>query len=221
MFKNVCKRLPLSLLAALSVTACGDRAPSAQGQSFDQVAQAVARKDDRVTAEDLARWIIEGKKDFALIDVRSAEDFSTGHIEGARNLSVSELVMPETLKSLPKDRRLVIYSQGSEVAAQAAVLLRLAGGHDASLLLGGYNYWSEHVLNPDVQPVLADGEFPRVSEQHAIACHFVGGGQIAQASPVAAPAPAAAPVEAPVPAYTPPVKQQERQRNKPAASEGC
>lgn len=164
---------------------------------FDQVAQVVARREDRVAVDDLARWLIEGRKDFVLIDVRPQQDFAKGHIEGARNLPVPQLVAPQTMQGLPKERRIVLYSQGSETAAQAVVLLRLAG-YDADLLLGGYNFWSRHVLNPDIHPTLADGEYPRVPEQQAIACYFVGGQ--GRQGPPSGKGP-----QRPVPAFKPPL----------------
>jgi len=205
-------QLPLYLLAGLFVTACGDndRLSQQQARSFEQVAQSVARQDDRVLVEDLARWIIEGRKDFVLIDVRPAADYDKGHIENAQNLVVTELVTREKLETLPTDRKVVVYSQGSEVAGQAVVLLRLAG-YDASLLLGGYNFWAQRVLNPEISPTLADGEYPRVPEQQAIACYFVGGDKTAQAPPPRKPA---------VPAFVPPVTQPAPPRPGPS-HEGC
>jgi len=205
--------LPLYLLAGLLLTACGDndRMTHQQARSIEQVAQIVARQDDRVQAEDLARWIIEGRKDFVLIDVRPAADYDKGHIENAQNLVVTELVTPEKLEALPRDRKVIVYSQGSELAGQAVVLLRLAG-YDASLLLGGYNFWTQHVLNPEISPTLADGEFPRVPEQQAIACYFVGGDKTAQAPP--------APRKPVAPAFVPPLTQPAAPRPGPA-HEGC
>ena len=207
-----CIQLPLYLLAGLFVTACGDndRLSQQQARSFEQVAQSVARQDDRVLAEDLARWIIEGRKDFVLIDLRPAADYDKGHIESAQNLVVTELVTPEKLEALPTDRKVVVYSQGSEVAGQAVVLLRLAG-YDASLLLGGYNFWAQRVLNPDISPTQADGEYPRVPEQQAIACYFVGGDKTAQASPAP---------RKPVVPFVPPVTQPAAPRPRPS-HEGC
>jgi uncharacterized protein len=212
MSRRLCKPLPLWLLAGMLLTACGDndRLSQKQVRGFQQVAQIVARQDDRVPVDDLARWIIEGRKDFILVDVRPAADYEKGHIEGAQNLLVTELVTPEKLGGLPTDRKVIVYSQGSEVAGQAVVLLRLAG-YDASLLLGGYNFWARHVLNPDIAATLADGEYPAVPEQQAIACYFVGGDKTAQASPT--------PV---VPAFVPPVSKPAAASVPPPPShEGC
>jgi rhodanese-related sulfurtransferase len=209
---RLCIQLSLYLMAGVFLTACGDndRLSQQQARSFEQVAQSVARQDDRVLAEDLARWIIEGRKDFVLIDLRPAADYDKGHIGNAQNLVVTELVTPEKLEALPTDRKVVVYSQGSEVAGQAVVLLRLAG-YDASLLLGGYNFWAQRVLNPDISPTQADGEYPRVPEQQAIACYFVGGDKTAQASPAP---------RKPVVPFVPPVTQPAAPRPRPS-HEGC
>jgi len=205
--------LPLCLLAGLLVTACSDHDNLSQQQadSFERVAQIVARQGDRVLAEDLAQQLIEARKDYILIDLRHAADYDKGHIAGAQNLLVTELVTPAKLKTLPKDRKIIVYSQGSELSGQAVVLLRLAG-YDAGLLLGGYNYWTQHVLNPSISPTLADGEYPRVPLQQAIACYFVGGNKVAQA-------PAPVPKHR-VPAFVPPVSQPAAPPP-PASDEGC
>ncbi|HHH43398.1 MAG TPA: rhodanese-like domain-containing protein [Gammaproteobacteria bacterium] len=147
-------QVTLWLAAAVLLSACGDddrRNAVVDVGSIGQVARIVAQKQDRVAVDDLARWIIEGRKDFVLIDIRSADDFAAGHIDRAQNIPLTELVSAQRRQALPNDRKLVLYSQGSELAAQAAVLLRLSG-YDANLLLGGYNFWSQHVLNPDIHP---------------------------------------------------------------------
>jgi len=162
-------------LAGLLV-ACGERGGTdgpAPAVNFEPLAQAISRKEDRVTADELARWVIEDKRDYVVVDIRSAEDFKQGHIEDAMHLPLAELVSDPSLRALPKGRKIILYSNGSEDAAKAAVMLRLAG-FDAYLLLGGYNHWQQHILNPDIPPTAADGEAPEVAEQRAISCFFAG-----------------------------------------------
>jgi len=167
------KLLKATLLSAsfASVAACG---PSENSDiSLVDVAQAAARQDDRVSVKDLAGWLIEERGDFSLIDVRQPADFENGRIGDARNISIAQLVSPDVLQGLPKDRMIILYSNGSENAAKAEVLLRLAG-FDAHLLVGGYNAWHERILNPDISAEELDGESLQVSEQRAYACYFVG-----------------------------------------------
>ncbi|CAN0604812.1 unnamed protein product, partial [Ectocarpus sp. 12 AP-2014] len=137
------------------------------------VAQAAARGSDRVGAEELADWLVQGRADFALIDVRPPADFENGAIGEARNLSIAELLSEDGMSSLPRDRKLVLYSNGAENSAKAATLLRVAG-FDAQVLSGGYTAWQSRILNPDISAEELDGEALAVSEQRALACYFVG-----------------------------------------------
>jgi rhodanese-related sulfurtransferase len=137
------------------------------------IAQSAARQDDRASVEELATWLIEGRSDFMLIDVRAPEDYESGKIGEAENIPIAQIVSADTLARLPTDRMLLVYSNGSENAAKAAVLLRLAG-FDAHLLVGGYTAWHERILNPDISAEALDGESLRVAEQRAYSCYFVG-----------------------------------------------
>ena len=137
------------------------------------VAQAAARQDDRVSVEELAGWLIEERGDFRLIDVRSAEDFDKGRIAEAENIPIAQLVSADVLAGLPSDRMVIVYSNGSENAAKATVMLRLSG-IDAHLLTGGFNAWHKRILNPEISAQALDGESLRVSEQRAYSCYFVG-----------------------------------------------
>ncbi len=141
--------------------------------SLAAVALAAAQQDDRESVEDLARWLIEGRGDFKLIDVRRPEDFENGSIADAENIPIAQIVSQDVLSRLPTDRMVIVFSNGSENAAKAAVLLRLSG-IDAHLLAGGYNAWHKRILNPDISADELDGESLKVSEQRAYSCYFVG-----------------------------------------------
>jgi rhodanese-related sulfurtransferase len=168
---NVSTRYLLVLPMALLLVACGGDAR--HSTSLTDIAQAAARQTDRVNVEDLARWLIEERQDFVLIDVRSGEDYDRGHIADAQNIPIAELLGEAALSGLPTDRKVIVYSNGSENAAKAATLLRVAG-LDAHVVTGGYNAWHNRVLNPDIPLEELDGESPRVSAQRAFSCYFVG-----------------------------------------------
>ena len=158
-------------MSIASVAACG---PSNDAQvSLADVAQAAARQDDRMSVEDLATALIEQRGDFKLIDVRMPEEFENGSIADAVNIPIAQLVAQDVLSGLPTDRKVIVYSNGSENAAKATVMLRLSG-IDAHLLTGGYNAWYARILNPEISAEELDGESLRVSEQRAYACYFVG-----------------------------------------------
>ena len=163
---NILLLLPAALLAA-----CNQ--PAVPETALVDVAQAAARQTDRVSVQELASWLIEERRDFVLIDVRPAADFEKGAIGEARNIPIAQLVSEESLATLPSNRKVVVYSNGSENGAKAATLLRVAGV-DALVVSGGYNAWYARILNPDISAEELDGESLQVSEQRAYACYFVG-----------------------------------------------
>lgn len=174
-----------AVLLSLSVAAMSACGPSNQSDvSLAAIAKAAARQDDRVSVEELAGWLIEGRGDFQLIDVRRPEDFDSGRIGDAMSVPIAQIADADVLSELPTDRMLLVYSNGAENAAKAAVLLRLEG-FDAHLLAGGYNAWHQRILNPDISAEELDGESLQVSRQRAYACYFVGerSGESAQRRP--------------------------------------
>lgn len=201
--------LPVFLLGLIAA-GCGPSREHTHGMDFLDVAQAAARQSDRVSVEELAEWLIEGRADFVLIDVRSPEEFEQGQIGDARNIPLVELVAEETLDTLPGDRKLVLYSNGAENSAKAGVMLRLAG-LDALVLAGGYNAWQQRILNPDIPAEEIDGESLQVTRQRAYACYFVGDRTSAER-------PAAEDME-----FVPPVFEAEEESAPlpPVKSEGC
>lgn len=204
--KKTLKATLLSLSVA-SVAACG---PSTKSDvSFTDVAQAAARQDDRVSAHDLATWLIEGRGDFQIIDVRMPADFEKGHIGDAQNIPLAELVTDTAIGALPMDRKVIVYSNGSENAAKATVLLRLAG-INAHLLTGGYNAWQAKILNPEISAEALDGESLATAEQRAYACYFVGERSDATTRPSSEP-------------FVPPVFEEEEEFEDlpPPSEEGC
>jgi rhodanese-related sulfurtransferase len=134
------------------------------------LARVIARGEDRIAPTELAGWIIQDRKDVLLIDIRPPEQFSAQHIRTARNIPVTRLLKREILNALPDDRVIVLYSQGTEQAAQAGALLRLAG-YQASFLAGGFDGWQEQVLYPRLATAPGDAESRK---RQAVARHFGG-----------------------------------------------
>jgi len=159
------------VLSIAVIAACG---PSYESEiSLADIAQAAARQDDRASVEDLASWLVEGRQDFKLIDVREPADFESGRIGDAENIPIAKIINSDVLQRLPTNRMVLVYSNGSENAAKAAVILRLSG-IDAHLLAGGYNAWKKRILNPDISAEELDGESLQVTLQRAYSCYFVG-----------------------------------------------
>src|ERR687889_472736 len=80
------------------------------------------------------------KGDVVLVDVRPAEEFEAGHIDGARSIPIDEL--EHRLAELPADRGVVAHCRGPFCAyAHDAVRRLRAAGHDARRLEDGWPEW--------------------------------------------------------------------------------
>src|SRR5919201_1953820 len=80
------------------------------------------------------------KGDVVLVDVRPAEEFEAGHIDGARSIPINEL--QDRLAELPADREVVAYCRGPFCAyAHEAVRRIQASGRRARRLEDGWPEW--------------------------------------------------------------------------------
>lgn len=158
------------------------------------LAQTVSRNDDQISAATLNDWIIKDRGDFRLIDLRAAADFSAGHIKGAVNIPLPRLIDAKELARLRAMPHVVVYAATSDQAAQAALLLRLAGVKALSLS-GGFMAWAEQSLMPRES---ADGVQAREAARRAAViralnnCPRLPDAKIPPLQPAAAPAAPAA-----------------------------
>ena len=78
--------------------------------------------------------------DVVLVDVRPAEEYAAGHIEGARSIPIDEL--ESRLAELPADREIVAYCRGPYcVYADDAVRHLRRAGYRAARLEDGFPEW--------------------------------------------------------------------------------
>jgi rhodanese-related sulfurtransferase len=119
--------------------------------SLRVLGNAITKDQDYITGEDLAQWIMQDKKDYYLIDIRNEAEYEQSHIQGAANIPLLKLFDLHQIDALPRHKIIITYSNTSMRSAQAATMLRLAG-LDAYSLIGGYEYWVMHTLNPKAAP---------------------------------------------------------------------
>lgn len=92
---------------------------------------------------ELAEWLKKGN--VQVVDVRSFQEYETGHIPEAVSFPIDEL--EEYLTELPKDKEIIVYCRGPYCvyAAQAVELLR-AQGFAAIRFEGGVQDWREYQM---------------------------------------------------------------------------
>jgi rhodanese-related sulfurtransferase len=156
----------------------------------------VVRQEDHVTPAELAAWIIEGRADYRLVDVRDEKAFADYHIPTAESVPLATV----TDGSLGRTDKIVLYGEGGIHAAQAWMVLEGRGFTGAYTLLGGLDAWKDDVLFP-VMPHNPTAEQQAQFERAAQVARFFGG------QPRAAAAPGAGPVALPtqaMPVVAPP-----------------
>lgn len=142
------------------------------------LAEAITNEADHITAEQLAKWLIDKKPDLLVVDMRSAEEFAQYHIPGAVNIPFNKLFDPEAQETMAGDNTIVLYSNGGTHAAQAWVLLKQMG-IESFVLLGGLNYWTEAILNPKApNELVADSEILKYQFQKSASGYFAPGGTV-------------------------------------------
>jgi rhodanese-related sulfurtransferase len=77
-----------------------------------------------------------------IVDVRTPEEFSAGHIDGAILMPLDNL--PNTFSTLPKNGRLIVYCRSGHRSAQAVQFLLGHGYKNAVSMNGGYLAWAQH-----------------------------------------------------------------------------
>ena len=74
--------------------------------------------------------IVEAVAERTVIDVRTAEEFDTGHVEGALNLDVQDPGFDAAVSELPKDGSCVVYCRSGNRSAAAAARMADLGFTD-------------------------------------------------------------------------------------------
>ncbi|HCY61393.1 MAG TPA: sulfurtransferase [Oxalobacteraceae bacterium] len=98
----------------------------------------------KVTLLQATQMINQGKT--VVLDVRSAEDFSAGHIRGAVNIPLANL--PQRLGELEKSRskNIIVVCQAGVTSAKASAQLDKAGFKEVYSLTGGLAAWQSQGL---------------------------------------------------------------------------
>jgi|PlaIllAssembly_1097288.scaffolds.fasta_scaffold13940_4 hypothetical protein len=189
-----------------------------------ELAMIVEQQVDHVTPAELAAWIVEGRADYRLLDLRSESEFASYHIPTAENVPVSAL--PDF--PLQPGEKVILYSEGGIHAAQAWMLVRAQGHAAVYTVLGGLDGWKDEVLFPVMPADATAQQRARFEQVAAIATFFGGQPRTAEVAATAAPgSPALPAVTTPaapeLPSMAPPVAG----RAAPAAApkkkkkEGC
>jgi len=186
-----------------------------------ELAAIVAKEVDHVTPAELAAWIIEGRADYRLLDLRSEHEFAGYHIPTAENVPLATITdfVPQ------RTEKIVLYSEGGIHAAQAWMLMRARGYTNVYTVLLGLDGWKDDVLFPVMPADASPLDRARFERTAAVARFFGGQPRSAGTAPEAEPG---LPQAMPPPAAETPFPARAAGTSRPAApmtprkkKEGC
>lgn len=100
----------------------------------------------QVTPDDLNAWIKAKKTDFLVVDVRPNPPGQIGgRIPGSVYIPYGEILKPENLKKLPKNKKLVLVCVTGQTQNLPILALRVLG-YDARTLQFGHSAWIKDYL---------------------------------------------------------------------------
>ncbi len=132
------------IVAALALTAVTPFANASDDMAkklSDVLSQGPANKFWQVSPDEVAAMVNAKKTDFMIVDVRpNPAEYSQGHIPGAVQILVQDILKPENLKKLPKDKKIILVCVTGQTQNLPVVALR-ALGYNALTMKFGYAAW--------------------------------------------------------------------------------
>lgn len=153
--------------AALGALAAGE--PTGRALDVTALAREIAAARDHVSAPELGAWIVAGEP-VRVFDLRDATAHETLRVPTSERIDLAALAKLD----LPRDTRIVLYSEGGAHAAQAWVLLRARGYTDVRFLREGLYEWVARVLEPRLAVDASPAESAAYVQAAPLARHFGG-----------------------------------------------
>lgn len=193
-----------------------------------EAVESITKDAGQVTAGQLARWILDRRQDYQLIDLRDPWQFDDYHIPGAFNIPFDQFFAGGNLQRLDKNKKIVVYGLGAGHSAQTQLLLAMKG-YRALALTDGIVAWWDEIMTPtslrSATPSSSGYQQARQLREHFLKGAQPDGAQATAAAPLP-PAPpsatsssgpkSASPVPKPAASAAKPVKPQPKPVKKPA-----
>ena len=122
-----------------------------------ELAFSTVNNSDKINVLELADWIIKGKSDYTLVDLRAEEDFNDYFIPTAYNITMATLLE----SGLLRNQKTILYCYDDLRAAQAWFILKSNNYIGVYILDGGLDNWKEEVLFPKLS---ADASKEQIAE---------------------------------------------------------
>ena len=127
------KKLTAIILAALLLTGCG-AAAQAGGSNYEQITM------------EQAQDLMGSQEGYVILDVRTPEEYASGHIPGAVNIP-NEVIGTDPISELPQmDQLILVYCRSGNRSKQASQKLADLGYTNVKEF-GGIRDWPGEVVS--------------------------------------------------------------------------
>jgi len=138
------------LLVVVVGAGCGDTGTAVldapvEGPAADTVTSLVLPEASFALASpQQAAVIIDdslGSSNFVLLDVRTPEEYSEGHISGSENVDFYASEFTDSIAALDRDKEYVVYCRSGNRSGQTLELMRQLGFTNVTDIAGGIVEW--------------------------------------------------------------------------------
>lgn len=137
------------------------------------IALSTVGNSDKVLVTDLADWIIKGKSDFELVDLRNEEKYNEYTIPGSQCIPLPQISTSELLRN----QKIVLFSDDDVASSQAWFILKSKNYKGVYILDGGLDAWKEKVLFPKAPVNGSKDELLQFEKMKEVAKYFGGQAQ--------------------------------------------
>ncbi|MCF8374535.1 MAG: rhodanese-like domain-containing protein [Bacteroidales bacterium] len=110
--------------------------------------KAVINHKETLTPEEAVKIMYSNNPAYRFVDLRNPQDFINGHIDGAVNIPLQN-ILSEEYQSLWEDTAItnILYANSHDKACGPWMLMKQLGHNNNRILLGGYNFFKNNVMD--------------------------------------------------------------------------
>jgi len=137
------------------------------------LALSTVKNSDKVKPLELADWIIQGKADYTLVDLREEDQYNQYFIPTAVNIPLVQIDESDLLRN----QKIILYTDDDVNAAQAWFILKSKNFNGVYLLDGGLKKWQDDVLFPKLAVNASKEDVAEFEKIKEISKYFGGSAQ--------------------------------------------
>lgn len=134
------------------------------------IALSTVKNSDKINPVDLADWIIQGKADYILVDLRTPDKYSDYTLPESENIPLVELPNSDLLRN----QKIILFSDDEVAAAQGWFILKAKKYNSVYILEGGLNGWKDRVVFPRIPANPTKDQLAEMEKKRMIAQYFGG-----------------------------------------------